>query len=548
MAKTITAPGRGWLLGPFSDLFFGMGLAYVLVFIWLALDIEGAQQAMPMWILAIITIFISIPHYGATLLRVYEKRSDRSAYFVFAVYLTIVLIVLFFVGLYSAAFGSLLFTVYLTWSPWHYTGQNYGIALMFLYRNGVTVSLSIKRLMYVSFLLSFLVTFVFIHGGYAENDLAPGEIGFVVLGVPALGVDFFIFVGFLAYAIVTIYFLISLLKQSSFLAVLPAILLVSVQALWFILPAIYRNWFPYGDIDSLSSKDAAYFFIWIAFGHAVQYLWITSYYAKASQQPYSHATFYLKVLLVGALLWTVPTFLFRRGMMGPLPYDAGLAMMVAAVVNLHHFILDGAIWKLRDGRIARALLRSSNKTVSSNKAGPAFSSWRWMIVGGVGFVCIVISVFGIWEGHQTIRAITERDFMRAQIGVDRLTWIGRESAKLRVSLGVAEALNGKREDGEVQIYRSLEFYPTASAWLALGEIRTRNGEWERVVEAYQTALQLRPDSVNLKRLLGEAWVELGELDRAQEILQDALLEAPGDRRLEKVLNHVTELQLGSVEP
>ena len=31
----------------------------------------------------------------------------------------------------------MLFTLYLTWSPWHYTGQNYGIAVMFLRRRGV---------------------------------------------------------------------------------------------------------------------------------------------------------------------------------------------------------------------------------------------------------------------------------------------------------------------------------------------------------------------------------------------------------------------------
>ncbi len=457
-------PRGGWLLGPIPDLFLGTGLAYVFVFIWLASDIEGARQAVPLWVLAIVTIFISIPHYGATLLRVYERRSERRAYFFFAVHATLVLAALFFGGLYSAAIGSLVFTIYLTWSPWHYTGQNYGIALMFLYRNGVSVSPAIKRLIYASFVLSFLITFAFIHGSYAKNDLAPGEIGFVALGIPALGVDFFIFVALVAYAVVTLFFLVALLRKSSPRAIAPAGVLVGVQALWFVVPALYRNWFPYGRLESLSAREATYFFIWIAFGHAVQYLWITSYFAKTSRRSETHAGFYLKALLAGALLWTVPALLFRRGLMGPLPYDGGLAMMIAAVVNLHHFILDGAIWKLRDGRIARALLRKSTRTAASDDDEPASVAWRWATIG------------------------------------------------------------------------------------ALGEIRSRNGEWSGAVEAYETALQLRPDSVNLRRLLGEAWIELGELDRAQDILSDALREAPEDRRLHETMNRVARRQPRSQEP
>src|SRR6202008_5156274 len=33
-------------------------------------------------------------------------------------------------------------------------------------------------------------------------------------------------------------------------------------------------------------------------------------------------------------------------------------LIFTALVNIHHFILDGAIWKLRDGRIASLLLNS----------------------------------------------------------------------------------------------------------------------------------------------------------------------------------------------
>jgi hypothetical protein len=41
--------------------------------------------------------------------------------------------------------------------------------------------------------------------------------------------------------------------------------------------------------------------------------------------------------------------------LSPVPFDTGLLLLVNAAVNLHHFVLDGAIWKLRDGTVARIL-------------------------------------------------------------------------------------------------------------------------------------------------------------------------------------------------
>ena len=49
-------------------------------------------------------------------------------------------------------------------------------------------------------------------------------------------------------------------------------------------------------------------------------------------------------------------------------------------MNIHHFILDGAIWKLRDGRIAALLLNSKERvaTAVADAGGGLASAWRWM--------------------------------------------------------------------------------------------------------------------------------------------------------------------------
>ena len=92
--------------------------------------------------------------------------------------------------------GLLAPNVYLTWSPWHYTGQNYGLAVMFLRRRDVTITPTAKRLFHASFLFSFLLTLLVVHGDslsgavYAPNAPASGvkdfsnAFRFIPLGIP----------------------------------------------------------------------------------------------------------------------------------------------------------------------------------------------------------------------------------------------------------------------------------------------------------------------------------------------------------------------------
>jgi hypothetical protein len=88
----------------------------------------------------------------------------------------------------------------------------------------------------------------------------------------------------------------------------------------------------------------------------LQYLWITAYYSKRSDAGEPAGRFLLESFLVGTCVSVVPALLFAPDRFGRLPWDAGLAMVTFSAVNVHHFILDGAIWKLRDGAIARLLL------------------------------------------------------------------------------------------------------------------------------------------------------------------------------------------------
>ena len=137
------------------------------------------------------SLFVSGPDYGATILRVYEHRGDRRKYAFFAVWATVALCGLFVSGLHSALIGSLLVTVYATWSPWHYSGQNYALALMFLRRRGIPVEPRAKRALYASFVLSFALAILVLHGEHSVPSLSAVPISnesvyrFLSIGLPS---------------------------------------------------------------------------------------------------------------------------------------------------------------------------------------------------------------------------------------------------------------------------------------------------------------------------------------------------------------------------
>ena len=90
---------------------------------------------------------------------------------------TLGLALAFLLSLRLHLLGTLLVTLYLLWSPWHYSGQNYGLMLMFLGRRGISTPPTLKRLIRASFVLSFLLVIVQLNGENPSASYAPSGPG-----------------------------------------------------------------------------------------------------------------------------------------------------------------------------------------------------------------------------------------------------------------------------------------------------------------------------------------------------------------------------------
>ena len=421
------AHSRRWLFGPVPDLLLGCGALYGLAFI--AFGFAGGQirELQPPYLLALLALLIGGPHYGGTLLRVYEERENRQKYWNFALYATLLVGAFFVLGVYNDAVAVVFVTVYMTWSPWHYTGQNYGITMMFLRRRGVEVSLGAKRWLYASFLLSYLLTFLLMHepGGRGDAPVYtdPTSLGFVPLGIPVSVVNVIgtvLLAGYLVtLGVSTGYFL----RRASLRALFPAACLVGTQALWFSVPLAIRHMDVVTGIEPLDWRYRSHYILWIAIGHSAQYLWVTTYFARASQSWKGYGNYLGKVALAGTAIWTLPFIAFAPDGVGRLSYDTGLELLVASAVNIHHFILDGAIWKLRDGRIASILIRN-------RKEGPSLLSARRIpglrrLIWSTAAILLAIRVYTFFDFRfNYISAYHIANYQKASGILDRLAWFG----------------------------------------------------------------------------------------------------------------------------
>jgi hypothetical protein len=534
-----TQTSQRWFFGPVPDLILGCGAGYVALMAILLVPL--ASSAFAPWVALTVaagTLLLNAPHYGATLLRISEDPEDRHRYGFFTLCVTAVMGVLLVAGLHAAWLGSLLLTAYITWSPWHFAGQNYGLGLMFLRRRGVAVPAGPKKLLYASFLLSFLLTFLTMHGSIGTLSVAPlidfpnDVYRFRSLGIPDPWIRVALPLVATGYVVVLGTWAFAMLRQASPGDLGPTVALIGLQALWFSIPSALAFF------GLLTSSSLVMSTFWIAFAHSIQYLWVTAYYAKRSEPSFRMAGYLGKTLLAGMSLTIFPTVLFAPGLLGTIPFQAGMGALVFSVVNLHHFILDGAIWKLRDGRIAGLLLRSGGAqgsvpvTPASGFGRHAVRRMAWCI----GALSLVVAVVNLWEmefGYR--RALETNDVGRMLEATRRMHWIGRDSAGIHNNLAVTLARNGaRRELVQEHFRRSIEIFPTAQAWIGLGISLREEGEAAKAVDAFEAALALAPDNLTALLEAGQTRLELGEFQRARTALDHAAELDPKSERIRSI--------------
>ena len=511
----VSAPQARWLYNPWIDLIVGCAAWSAPLLVLSGRSLETGARAWSVVFYALALVF-NYPHYMATVYRAYHTRSEFARYRIFTLHLTALLAL---VGIASHVWSAIvpwIFTLYVTWSPWHYTGQNFGLLMMYARRNGAAPTTLERRALYVSFLSSYLLLFIGFHTGPSADPLI------ISLGIPLLVSElaritllvFFVLPGF--------YGLARLSVRVPASAMLAPLTLFATQFMWFVAPAVIE-W-----VTDIRLSQARYSSGVLAIMHSAQYLWVTSYYARREAETESQGAWrpwaYAGTLLAGGIALFVPgpwlaSYVFRS--------DFTTSVLVfTAIVNIHHFILDGAIWKLRDTRIAALLIDSQRRAASS-----AVETGRVMH----GIAAWLVS------RQSTARLVRAAALAALVAGaaVDQARYVFATSDDSLPALERAASLNpydaallGRRERLLVASGRQQEAYDLYTAYLAnrpadadalarLGVLAFQMGRHDEAVARWQAALAANPAQPAARRYLAQVWSNSAEKFESEGRSQEA---------------------------
>jgi len=483
------APARQqspWIYRPWIDLTVGCGAwsAPLLLAGFYFANSYGHAWSVAFYFLALLSNY---PHFMATVYRAYRTRDEFAKYRIYTVHVALLLIL---AGVLTHVWYALLpwiFTLYICWSPWHYTGQNFGLLMMFARRAGVTPTEMERGALRLSFIASFLLLMLSFHTGPSGDSLILSLGLPAKFTLPARAALAMFFIGVSGWA------LFSLARRSSLRTILPVLTLTATQFLWFLLPAV---------IELVSGREipqTRYSSGLLAVLHSTQYLWITSYYQKKEARAAgdTHWSFsgYLLTLIAGGIALFIPgPWIVSR------IFHADFAasfLTFTALVNIHHFILDGAIWKLRDSRIASVLLDSQQKAAATSTAqqNTLARAGHWLT--------------GRASGARALRIATAV-LLFAWAGVDQLHYWWSSEANSLPALQRAAKLNP--DDSAVQ--------------MRLANAEQLAGKHDAALASVQRAAAINPASLALQESYARSLIEAGRLPDAYAEFQKILARWP----------------------
>lgn len=346
----------GWILHPAIDLLLVCG---GLAWLFFALHYFIAKPAMSYPLLQILaftvligTHLLSETHTAATLVRAYAEPTERRRLSLYTEWGALACLTLLFAGLFIKGFTPIMAKVYLLLVVHHFTAQSYGLALLYCLKRGYKLALWEKTILQSIFTTTAIFAVV---RQMVFKDWSPN--GFLAQIIPFWGPlpvwTMTVSIWMLALSAVLCVLMISRkLICDRVMLPLPSALLMVTTVLMY----------------TFDHNASGVVWLYIpAFFHGSQYVVISlAHYLKQRGFPegmkpeqigrlafQSDGMKYLGFLLMGGIVIYIglPRFLTEFG----IGYTQAFAAVFCAV-NLHHFLTDQAIWKLRNPKLRTELI------------------------------------------------------------------------------------------------------------------------------------------------------------------------------------------------
>jgi hypothetical protein len=361
------------MLSPWADVVC-VGAASIGLFLaWAALDLD-LTSSNTLRNLVFINFLINAPHFMASYKLLYGAPDMRRQYPGVTWWTPLVLTLWAFVGLalyrehrviLEAYFGAAVVSL-----SWHYTGQVWGMMASFAYISGLGFAPRERRLVRANLwaVTAFHIVWAVI---IVRKIFEPrGPWGGTPLLSAAQGESLYHFVALAALASSLLGFTALVLFSRRTGRIPPARVWIPWIAvhLWYVL---------------LYKEPAALF--WVQNAHALQYL-VFPMRAELNRREYGTVAasagssvrrgwgmvrWYVLVTIAGAVVlgglpWLART-VTASGSIGRLPWE----LTIVSFVNLHHYFIDGVIWKIRNPKVRHDLFAHLGTPQAAPAARPA---------------------------------------------------------------------------------------------------------------------------------------------------------------------------------
>ena len=333
--------GRSFVHPAFDYFLIGGALSLLVVFavtLYPQLAPFSSAQDFKYFIL-----FSNSAHFASSTVRLYTKpgaTGHQSFPFLKFVLPGLALVVITACVFNENTIGKHFRGLYFTWSPYHYAAQAYGLTVMYCYRSGCLLNASNKRLLWWVAMVPFIFTFI----TYPNAGLHWLDAGGWLRDPNAVAVvqKFRIAVPWIAFSAIGLLFWQIWRSERRPMPLIGALMLVTNGVWWFIFPPMQA-------------------FVWATIFHGIQYLAIIVIFHVKDQMNresnrhgmlFHAVSFYGASLLLGFLLFDwFPRAYILAGV------AAGTSvMMTVAAINIHHFIVDSFIWRLKKSDNNRSIV------------------------------------------------------------------------------------------------------------------------------------------------------------------------------------------------
>jgi hypothetical protein len=307
-----------------------MGGGSILVYV--PLSLRGISDSTAVGHIATCAmILVNWPHFAATLWRVYFFNSvPQRALVTRGVLLLMALSAVVAFAFHEEALPALTY-IFVGWSGFHFASQNFGISMLYARRAQILVQESVRLTLKASLLTSVIALLLLSEAsggdqivfGVCMPRLTNGSYAVRVCAMTAAAMSVALLCPYLL-------FVASRWKEKGY----RTIMLLSIPAVTQIV------WFVVGPRSSVYMAMVPTF-------HGAQYLCITHYFGRQSgklRRVPDQLMCGVGLVVCGIVMfWAMPNSI--HAIVGGRIASASIMMIM--FVQLHHFVIDGIIWKLR---------------------------------------------------------------------------------------------------------------------------------------------------------------------------------------------------------